>query len=138
MVSGKADEAGANVGADQVLGLSVATGLGNLHLQLAATESKVHDHLAAACGSAVSRLAASSHSLGGGDARGMLLDLVPARDTQVHTALTDKGGDVGSGQENESDGKVLDQGQVQAVLAAELDVGALKEVERGLVQAALW
>lgn len=38
----------------------------------------------------------------------MLLDLVPAGDSQVDAALADKGGDIGSGKEDEGDGKIFD------------------------------
>ena len=67
----------------------------------------------------------------------MLLHLVPARDAEVDLALADEGGDVGGREEDEGQGEVLDEGDVEAVLAAELDVGTLKEVERRLVQPAL-
>lgn len=55
----------------------------------------------------------------------VLLDLVVARDAEVDLALADEGGDVGGGEEDECDGEVLDEGDVEAVLATELDVGAL-------------
>lgn len=67
----------------------------------------------------------------------MLGDLVAAGDTKVDTALTDEGWDVGSGQEDECDGQVLDQRDVETGLAAELDVGSGEEVKGGLLQAAL-
>lgn len=67
----------------------------------------------------------------------MLLDLVPPRDAEVDLALADEGGDVGRGEEDKGDGQVLDEGDVEAVLAPELDVGALEEVECRVVQAAL-
>lgn len=67
----------------------------------------------------------------------MLGDLVAAGNTQVYTALAHKGGDVGGGQEDQSDGQVLDQGDVETGLAAELDVAAGEEVKGGLLQAAL-
>lgn len=67
----------------------------------------------------------------------MLLHLVVARDAQVDAALADEGRDVGCGQEDQGDGQVLDEGYVEAALAAELDVGAFEEVEGGLEEAAL-
>lgn len=54
----------------------------------------------------------------------MLGDLVPACDTKINTALADEGRDVGGGQEDERDWQVLDQRDVEAGFAAELDVTA--------------
>ena len=67
----------------------------------------------------------------------MLLDLVAASDAQVDAALADEGGDVSGGQEDEREREVLDQRNVQARVAVELDVGAVEEVEADLVEAAL-
>lgn len=67
----------------------------------------------------------------------MLGDLVTTGDTKVDTALTYEGWDVGCGQEDECDGQVLDQRDVEAGLAAELDVAAGEEVKGGLLKAAL-
>lgn len=61
----------------------------------------------------------------------MLLNLVPSGDAQVDSAFTDKGGDIGGGEEDEGNGEVLDESDVETVLAAELDIGTLKEVECG-------
>lgn len=61
----------------------------------------------------------------------MLLDLVPSGDTKVDSALTDKGRDISSGEEDEGNWEILDESNVEAVLAAELDIGTLKEVECG-------
>ena len=68
----------------------------------------------------------------------MLLNLVPSSDTKITTALSDKGRDIGGGKEDQSDRQVLDKGNIEAVLAAELDVGTLEQVKRGAVQPALW
>lgn len=54
----------------------------------------------------------------------MLSDLVPARDSDVDAALTDKGRDVCGGEEDQGDGEVLDQGDVETGFAAELNVAA--------------
>lgn len=67
----------------------------------------------------------------------MLLDLVAACDAQVNAALADEGGDVGGGEENESERQVLDERNVQARVAMELDVGAVEEVKADLVETAL-
>jgi hypothetical protein len=61
----------------------------------------------------------------------VLLNLIKARDTKVYTSLSNKGRDVGGGKEDEGNGEVLDEGDVQAVLTLELDVGTLKEVKTG-------
>lgn len=71
-------------------------------------------------------------------ARLVLLYLVITGDTQVDLPLTHKGRDVGCRQEDEGDVEVLDESNVESVFPAELDVGALKKVECGLLQAALW
>jgi hypothetical protein len=98
--------------------------LGNLHLQLAATEAEVEDLLDAG-------------GLAGGESRVVLGDLVAASDTKVDTALANEGGNIGGRQEYECDGQVLDQRNVETGLAAELDVAAGEEVKGGLLQAAL-
>lgn len=67
----------------------------------------------------------------------MLGDLVAAGNTQVNTTLADESRDVSSGQEDQGDGQVLDQRDVEAGFAAELDVTAGEEVEGGLLQTAL-
>lgn len=58
----------------------------------------------------------------------MLGDLVPARDADVDAAFTDEGRDVGRGEEDERDGEVLDEGDIEAGFAAELHVAAGEEV----------
>lgn len=67
----------------------------------------------------------------------MLRDLIPARDAQVDFALSDEGGDVGGGEEDEGDWEVLDEGNVEARVTVELNVGAGEEVENWLLEAAL-
>lgn len=58
----------------------------------------------------------------------MLGDLVEASDAEINLTLADECGDVGSREEDEGDGKVLDERNVEAVFAAELDVGSFEEV----------
>lgn len=67
----------------------------------------------------------------------MLSDLVAAGNTQVNTALADEGGDVGSRQEDQGDGQVLDQRDVETGFAAELDVAASEQVESSLLETTL-
>ena len=139
MLGSKVDEAGADGLADEVLGGGVGALLGHLDLQLAGAKAKVHHLVAAGLALAI---AVRGDGVPAGavvrlDAGIVLPDLVPARDANVDLPFSDKGGDVGGGEEDEGDGKVLDEGDVKAVLAAELDVGALEEVQRGGVQASL-
>ena len=68
----------------------------------------------------------------------MFGDLIPAGYTEVDSAFTDKGGNVGGGKEDEGYGVVLDEGDVEAGFAAELYVGAGEEVEAGLLETSLW
>jgi hypothetical protein len=58
----------------------------------------------------------------------VLGDLVAASDAQVDAALADEGRDVCGGQEDQRDRQVLDEGDVEAGFAAELDVTAGEEV----------
>jgi hypothetical protein len=67
----------------------------------------------------------------------VLLDLVPASNAEIDLAFANEGGDIGGGQEDEGDGVVLNEGDVEAVLAAELDVRALKQVQCSGIQTAL-
>lgn len=64
----------------------------------------------------------------------MFSDLIAASDTQINAAFTDEGGDVGGGQEDQRNGQVLDQSDVEAGFAAELDVTAGEKVESCLLQ----
>jgi hypothetical protein len=43
---------------------------------------------------------------------------------QRDSSFTDEGGDIGSGEENEGDREVLDEGYIETRFAAELDVCA--------------
>lgn len=138
---GKVDEAGADILANEVCALRVDAIHRDLDLQLASAKAKIQDRLAAArlavnwCG--IARQGVGARADLGAHTGLVLLDLVVACDTQVDLALTHKGWDVGGGEEDECDGEVLDEGDVEAVLAAELYVGALEEVECSLLQAAL-
>ena len=137
------DEAGADVLPDQVLALDVLALGGHLDLQLAGAKAEVHDGLAAlrlrvGGGGRVPLVAHAAGAGEGAHAGIVLLHLVVARDAQVDAALADKGGDIGGGEEYEGDGQVLDKGDVEAVLTAELDVGALEEVQGCREEATLW
>jgi hypothetical protein len=67
----------------------------------------------------------------------VLEHLVAARDAERDLALADEGRDVGRGQEDERDGQVFAQRDVEPVVPVELDVGALEDVERRVEEAAL-
>ena len=67
----------------------------------------------------------------------MLFDLVAAGDSEVNAAFADEGGDIGGGEEDEREGKVFDERNVEARVAVELNVRAVEEVEADLVEAAL-
>lgn len=58
----------------------------------------------------------------------MLGDLVTAGDTQIDASLSNEGGNVGGGQEDERDGEVLDEGDVETGFTAELDVAPGQQV----------
>lgn len=122
-------EAGANGQADEVLCCAVFTLVRHLDLEAAAAEAQVHDRLAAG---ELARL-----GIRGANTGVILADLVEACDAEVHAALANKGRDISGGEEDEGNREVLDEGNVEAVFAAELDIGAFEEIERGLVQAAL-
>lgn len=129
------DKAGTDILPYQILTRSQRALDGDLHLQLARAKAQVHDRLASP------RLAVLRRRVGAGIAPHtglILLHLVVARDAQVHLPLAYKGRDVGGREEDERDGEVLDERDVEAVFAAKLDVGALEEIQGGLLEAALW
>jgi hypothetical protein len=68
----------------------------------------------------------------------VLLYLVPASDAEIDTALANKGRDIGGGEEDESDWEVLDESDVETVLATKLDVGTLEQVECSGIESSLW
>lgn len=98
--------------------------LGDLDLQLAASKLQVHQLLD------TRSLARRSDSL-------VLGDDIATSDAEIDSALSDECGNVGSGEEDEGQRKVLDQGNVEAVMAVELDVGAGEELNAGLIETAL-
>jgi hypothetical protein len=114
-------EASHDVATNEVLGLLEIALLGDLHLQLAGAEAQVEELL-------------DVGGLAGGQSGIVLGDLVAASDAQIDAAVADEGRDVGGGQEDQRDGQVLDQRDVEAGFAAELDVTAGEEVESCLLQ----
>ena len=64
----------------------------------------------------------------------MFSNLVPARDAQIHSPFSNKGRYVGCRQEDQGKRVVLDEGDVEACLASELDVAAFEEGEGGLLE----
>lgn len=98
--------------------------LGDLDLQLAASKLQIHKLY-------------NTRSLGGRCHSLVLGDDIAASDAEIDSALADECGNVGSGEEDEGERKVLDQGNVEAVVAVELDVGAGEELNACLIEAAL-
>jgi len=146
MLGGQVDETRTDSFSHEILRSPVWSILGDLNLELAAAKAKLHDHLATGLLD-VSVIAGVGCSTVDGEppvavvgphAGIVLLDLVPAGDSEVDLAFSDEGGDVGGGEEDESYGEVLDEGDVEAVFALELDISALEEVQRGLVETTLW
>lgn len=117
-----------NSTANEVCAGSVHALLRNLDLELARAKLEFHDALSAR---------SSRGGRRGIDARIVLLDLIPSGDSQVDAALANECRDVGGGQEDEGYREVLDEGNVEAVFSAELDVGAFEEIQGSLVQSAL-
>lgn len=94
-------ERGDDVLADEVLRLSQIALLRYLDLQTAFSEVEVEDLNDTGCGC-------------GRDAALVLLDLVAASDSKVDTTLTNEGRDIGGGEEDEREGKVLDERDIEA------------------------
>jgi hypothetical protein len=92
---GEVCEARYDVLADEVFRLGHAALLRYLHLQIALAEVEVKDLYDA------SRFCGRVCAL-------VLLDLVAARDSQIDTAFTNEGGDVGGGEEDQRKRVVLD------------------------------
>lgn len=134
------DEAGADVLADQVLPGLVGAVDRDLDLELAASEPEIQDGLASPGLSIlrrhISRGVAGPHAA---PVPGLvLLYLVETSDAQVDRPLAHEGRDVRRRQEDKGDVEVLDERDVESVFPSELDVGALEEVECGLLEPALW
>lgn len=131
ILSRKTDEARANILANQIRRRPVLPLNGNLDLQLASPKIKIQELVAALrldalYGRRFPRLGiVADYSAA---ARIVLGDLVEARDAEINLALADECGDIGGGEEDEGDGEVLDERDVEAVFTAELDVGSFEEV----------
>ena len=63
--------------------------------------------------------------------------LILACYTEIDSTFTDKGGDIGGGEEDEGYGVIFDEGDVEAGFAAELNIGPSEEVESGLLETSL-
>ena len=138
---GQVNKARANVLANEILALDVLALRGNLNLQPTGPKTELHDRLAPLGLGVCVWTPFVTQAAGTGklpDSSIVLLNLVEAGDTEVHAALANKCGDVGCWEEDKGDGEVLDERNVEAVLALELNVGALQKVETGLKQAALF
>jgi hypothetical protein len=64
-------------------------------------------------------------------------DLVATSDADVNATLANEGGDVGGGQEDQGNGEILDEGDVETGFAAELNIRAGEEIEGCLLETAL-
>lgn len=98
-----------NVLADEVFRLSQVALLGYLDLQTAFSKVEIKDLDDASCGC-------------GRNAAFVLFDLVATGDSEVDTTFTDERGDIGCGEEDERKGQVLDERNVEAGVAVELDI----------------
>jgi hypothetical protein len=67
----------------------------------------------------------------------MLSHLIAPCYAQVDSAFSNKRGDIGGREEDKRERQVLDEGDVEARVAVELDVRAVKEVKAGFVKPAL-
>lgn len=116
VVIGELGERGNNSLADKLLGVGKGAILRNLNLQLAVAKVEVKSLF---------------------DVNTRLSDLVRTGDSECATTLTNKTGDISSGQKDESDGHVGGKGNVETVRSAELDIGTLEQVDGLLIQATL-
>lgn len=141
---GKLNKAGTDVLSDQVFGRRVGPLHRDLHLELASSEAELHDGFAAGSRGLSALLFRRDLArepplaVDGAYTSIVLLDLVVASDAEIDLALSNERGDIGSGEEDQGDGKVLDESNVEAVLSPELDVGSLEQVERCAIQSSLW
>lgn len=67
----------------------------------------------------------------------MFGDLIAAGDTDINTALTDEGGDVGGRQEDQGNWEVLDESDIETGFTAELDISTGEKVKGCLLETAL-
>lgn len=67
----------------------------------------------------------------------MFSNLIATGDTQINSAFANEGGNIGSWEEDESNRKVLNESNVETIMAVKLNVGASQQVEAGLIEAAL-
>jgi hypothetical protein len=62
----------------------------------------------------------------------MFSNCISSSYTNRNSAFANEGGNVGCGQEDECDGKVLDESNIESIFTAELNICALKKVKSGL------
>jgi hypothetical protein len=98
--------------------------LGDLDLKLAATKVKVENLF-------------DTSGFGWGLGNLILCNLIATGDTEITTTLGDEGRDIGGGQEDEGDGEVLDESNVETRVSVELNVGTVKKLDTCLVKASL-
>jgi len=117
-------EAGANVLSYQRLCVCELSLLRNLDLKLAATKVEVENLF-------------NTSGLSWGFGNLILCDLIATGNTKIATTLRDEGRDIGGGQEDEGDGEVLDESNVETRVSVELDVGTVEKLDTCLVKASL-
>jgi hypothetical protein len=120
----ESSEAGDHCLADKVLGLLQLSVLGNLDLKLAGAEFEIKDLF-------------NLGNLASGKLGIVFSDLVTAGDTDINAAFAHKGRNVGGGEEDKRNWVVLDQRDVKAGLAVELNIATGEQVKGGLVEASL-
>lgn len=135
VIGSETDEAGTNSTTNKILAVSVVALFWYLDLEPAGTKAQLHYNFAFERGF-LGRIGEAVWNFFGDCS--VFFDLIQARDAQVNATLTDKGWDVGGGEEDEGNWKVLDESNVKPVFAAELNIGALEQVQSSLIQAALW
>jgi hypothetical protein len=117
-------ETGADIFSYQRLCVLELSFLGDLDLKLATTKVKVKDFF-------------DTGGLGWGLGNLVLGDLITAGDTKITTTLRDEGRDIRGGQEDEGDGEVLDEGNVETRVSVELNVGTVEKLDTCLVKTSL-
>lgn len=110
--------------ADQLPRVSDVALLRHLHLKLAHAEPEVQKLL-------------NPRHLIGRQPSIVFGDLVSTGNTQINSTLANEGRDICGGQENQRNGQVLDQRNVQSRLSSELNIAASEKVKCGLVEPAL-
>ena len=68
----------------------------------------------------------------------MFCHLIAAGYAEINAAFANEGGDVACWEENEGQGKIFHERDIESSLTAELDVGAFEKGEGGLLEASFY